>query len=358
MTRHARSPRRPRRLALAVLLGVAGLAAGCHRDPGRLVGQPIQPGREWAATLHRDHPLVGRIWDVRKGAFTDEAALDAAVRGAELLLLGETHDNPDHHVLQARLLRTVTAAGRAPAVAFEMLSVEQQAAIDAARAGKRAGPDDLARAVSWDQSGWPAFRMYRPVFSAAFDAGLPIAGANLPRLAVRDVVRKGVAALPPPVKARIDRQPPLGPEEARALREEMQESHCGELPEKLLDPMVLGQRARDAQMAEALEAAAGARGAVLIAGAGHARTDRGVPAYLEPGRRGSAVSVGFREVEAGEASPAAYAEVKGAPLPYDFVIFTPAAEREDPCAGIGDRIKAGEARDRKRAEQQAPAVKP
>src|SRR5690242_12305298 len=110
----------------------------------------------WHAPLHRDHPLVGRIWD--GAAFADEQTLDAAARSAHFLLLGETHDNPDHHALQARLLR-VAAAGRTPAVVFEMLDVGQQAAIDAAPRT----PEGIAEAANWSRSGWPPFSMYRPI---------------------------------------------------------------------------------------------------------------------------------------------------------------------------------------------------
>src|SRR5437868_5417762 len=82
----------------------------------------------WRAPLHREHPLIGRMWNGT--AFVDEQALDAAVRSAHFVLLGETHDNPDHHALQARLVR-VAADRRKPAIVFEMLDVGQQPAVDA-----------------------------------------------------------------------------------------------------------------------------------------------------------------------------------------------------------------------------------
>jgi uncharacterized iron-regulated protein len=97
--------------------------------------------------------------------------------------------------------------------------------------------------------------------------------------------------------------------------------------------MVTAQRARDAQMAERLLAAA-RDGAVLIAGAGHVRTDRGVPAYLA-GRvpAGGIASVAFVEVATDRTAPGDYAERFGAArLPFDFVWFTTRADDGDPCA--------------------------
>jgi uncharacterized iron-regulated protein len=321
-----------RRLApLALLLAAA--AACASRSSAALVAEPVSPARTWLSPLDRDHPLAGRIWDVRAGRFSDEAALLADLTGARFALLGETHDNADHHVLQARMTRALGLAGRRPAVAFEMLATEQQHAIDAALAREHPTADAVGKAVGWDGSGWPPFAEYRPIFTAALEAGMPIVGANLPRKEIQAVVRRGAGALPAAVRARIDRQGPLSPEVGAAMREEMRDSHCGELPEPLLEPMVLGQRARDAQMAESL-ARLGERGGVLVTGAGHARRDRGVPAYLLDAG-GRIVSVALLEVSAKRPRPADYAEDWGkGPLPFDWVIFTPRAERSDPCAGL------------------------
>ena len=66
----------------------------------------------------------------------------------------------------------------------------------------------------------------------------------------------------------------------------MKESHCGELPEAMLDPLVLAQRARDARMAERMEAAGAERGAVLITGKGHARNGPRRPGARREGRAG------------------------------------------------------------------------
>jgi uncharacterized iron-regulated protein len=248
----------------------------------------------------------------------------------------------DHHLLQARLLRAVLAAGRTPALAFEMLTTDQQAAVDAALARAPKDPDAVAAAVDWKHSRWPDFAAYRPIFAAGLEAGTPVVAANLPRAEVKAVVAKGAEALDPALRARLAQDEPLAPEVAAALREEMNESHCGELPEAMLDPLVLAQRARDARMSERLATAGAGRGAVLVAGKGHVRTDRGIPPLLArdaPGR--AVVAVAFVEVDPDRAEAAAYGEEEGTVgrLPYDFVVFTPGAEREDPCAALRERSR-------------------
>jgi len=313
--------RSPPPIALALALALAACASRSRPPAG--------------AMLHRDHPLAGRTFDVRAGRFADLPALEAALPSADFVLLGETHDNPDHHVLQARLLGALVAAGRRPAVAFEMLDLQQQAAVDAALARAPRDPDALAEAVGWAKSGWPAFSLYRPVFAAALQAGLPIVAVNLTRKQAREVVSRGVDALTPAVRALLEREGPLPEEEARKLRVEMDESHCKELPGSMLDPMVLMQRARDATMATRLAEAARPAG-VLVLGTGHARLDRGVPAHLAlvaPGRR--SVSVAFLEVDPEKRTPGAYAaDFHAGGLPFDYVVFTPAAAREDPCESL------------------------
>jgi uncharacterized iron-regulated protein len=303
------------------------------------------------ALLHRDHPLAGKIWDVRAARFVDEATLSQALAAADFVLLGETHDNPEHHRLQARALAALVAAGRRPAVAFEMLDIAQQPYVDQALAGPPPhDPDALARAVAWAKSGWPEFALYRPVFDVALRAGLPITAANLSRKQVHDVVRTGASSLAPDVRAMLDRAGPLSKEASDEIRDEMYESHCREMPRSMLEPFVTMQRARDAQMAERLLEAARGRpdGAVLIAGSGHVRTDRAVPSYLAreaPAR--SRRSVAFQEVSESMRTPADYASAFGSgQLPFDFVVFTPATPREDPCQGL---------RERKKPEPVAPA---
>jgi uncharacterized iron-regulated protein len=302
------------------------------------------------STEQVQHPLVGKIWDVKGERFVDEATLDAAVTGADFVALGEVHDNPDHHLLQARLVRTITAARKRPALGFEMLDADQQPAVDAAIAKAPRDADALGAAVSWKESRWPDWAWYRPIFQAGLDGWLPIIAANLPRGLTKEIRAKGKDALDEPIRHRLAREEPIPPATLAALREEMAESHCGALPEPMIDPLVLVQRARDAQMAWRVESAGAARGGVLISGKGHARTDRGVPAIVArdwPGRK--VVAVAFTEVQAGETDPAKYHEDEGArgPAPFDFIVFTPGAKREDPCEGMRkhmEKKKAAEAK--------------
>ncbi len=313
---------------------LALLAAAPACAPSLVRPAPLLPRSAWVSPRYREHPLVGRIWDERQHRWIGERALDAALRQADFVLLGETHDNLDDHRLEARLVRSVAAGARRPALAFEMLSSDQQAEVDAALARHPGDPDAIAAAVDWERSGWPPFQEYRPVFAAGLAAHLPIVAADLSDAQALAVMHFGRAALS---QATAKLLGPLPPKEERAWMKEMFRDHCEALPRALLEPMVLAQRARNAQLASRL-VAAGKDGAILVTGSGHARTDRGVPAILArlaPGK--SVVAVGPVEVRPRALSPADYRGT-AAHLPYDFVVFTPAAARQDPCSKLRAQV--------------------
>src|SRR5512134_514132 len=95
------------RLVLAAL----GALAACAGTREQASDEPPRPDSSgWVSPRFRSHPLAGKIWSPPTGAFVDRATLDAAVAGAHHLLLGETHDNADHHLIQARLVAVATAS--------------------------------------------------------------------------------------------------------------------------------------------------------------------------------------------------------------------------------------------------------
>jgi uncharacterized iron-regulated protein len=320
---------------LLLLVGCA--TSGSQASPSQ---EPTSP-RTWQSPLLHEHPLAGRIWDVSEGRWVDEPTLREELAKARFVLLGEQHDNPDHHLLQASLVRALAGNGRRPALAFEMLGVEQQPLVDEALAREPGNPDAIAQAVDWAKSGWPDWALYRPIFAAGLEHGLPIVAANFPRAEGKALAMQGLSVLSPEVVTRLGLDTPLPEDVARAMRAELFESHCGHMPQEFMEPMMHVQRARDAQMAERLLASDKGGGAVLITGSGHARTDRGVPARLAVLSPGAKVrSVAFLEVSAGKHEPQGYVDRFGTGrLPFDYIWFTPAAQREDLCEKLRKRME-------------------
>lgn len=293
-------------------------------------------GLGWRARVERDHPLVGTIWDVGGQRPVDTRTLIATLTDRTFVLLGEKHDNPDHHRLQARMIAALVRAGRRPAVAFEMLSRDLEPALHALTAKGAPDANDVRRAVGWDTRGWPPWKLYRPVFDTALDADLPLVAADLDPAWRKALSRGGPARLSSVRRAYLGFDEPF-PDRARAaLENEIIDAHCGLVRGPAIERMVDIQRARDAALARALIDVADARpagGAVLIAGAGHARRDRGVPLYLGRWAPGATVaSVAILEVIRGALDPVSDATDRGwRAYPYDYVWFTPRVDAEDPC---------------------------
>lgn len=317
------------------------LSVGCAASPARppppaapaTAVKPTGSSQDWLSTLDRDHPLVGKVWSAQEGKLVEEAALYRDLAQARFVLLGERHDNPDHHRLQARALKELLRAGRRPAVVFEMLEIDSQPVIDRYLAQPDAKATGFADAVNWSKTSWPPFSEYQPVFELAFTARLRIVAGNLPHTAVRSLVKQGPSALPETQRRELRLEEPFPAELEAPLIEELRASHCGHLPEQLLPPMALAQHARDAQMARALLGAE-EQTAVLIAGSGHARLDRAVPYYLRletPGAR--VVSLAIVEVEHGQTDPRGYYGA-ASEAPFHYLWFTPRGSDEDPCAAF------------------------
>jgi uncharacterized iron-regulated protein len=262
------------------------------------------------ALLLQDHPLAGRIWDVRAQRFVEAEAMLARAATARYVILGETHDNPEHHRLQRDALEALAARGAPRALAMEQFDSEHQKALDAAQA-RGADAEALADAGHFDREGW-GWAMYRPLVEFARQQNWPLLAGNLSRAEARGIVAEPSRSGLPPAEPRI----------RQVLEADMVHGHCGSRPDaRRLAAMVEAQRARDARLAQAL---ATRSPGVLITGNGHARRDAGVPLYLP---RTDLVSIAILEVEAGKSAPQDYAAES-----FDYLWFTPRQPRRDPCA--------------------------
>ena len=281
------------------------------------------------------HPLAGRAFDLRRGVESSPRDVLDRAAGARIVLLGETHDNPVHHELQARVLAGMAARGRQPRVAWEMIDASQADALAACLAECRDWPRELPAAIDWAETGWPDWSLYRPIANVAAQHELDMVAANLSSQELRLLAG-------PPSEAATQLSDALGIAKSlsapvrEGLTEALTESHCGlPIPPERLEAMIRVQRGRDRRMRDALLAPPPPDGGVLIAGRGHARLDWGVGMDLatELGPN-ELLSIGFVEVDAECRTFDACLESAAMPrgtAPWDIVWFTPRAEREDPC---------------------------
>lgn len=287
-------------LLLLLALGLGG----CHSTAS------LPPLPAWQSPEGLEHAQLGVIRETASGKHLTPEELVQRLAAVPRVLVGEQHDNPDHHALQRWLLQSLSASRPQGSVLLEMLEPAQQVKVDLAREQKPL-PDDLAKAIDWQQ-GWE-WKFYGPILRDAFAQGYPVLAANLDRAEMKVIYRN-----PPPLSGPRSTMPAV----RETLLQEVREGHCGMLPEKQLPPMLAVQQQRDRRMAQRLLLAP--TPTLLLAGAYHVRKDVGAPLHLaDLGEEQGTLVLMLAQV--GE-------EVT--PQIADFVWYTAALPKKDYCADL------------------------
>lgn len=161
---------------------------------------PLQPDRTPPAvppaprdTITADHYRVYRA----DGTPTTLDALVQAMDTVEVVFVGEQHDDPVAHLLQATLLerawtrQQAATDGRPVALSLEMFSRDVQPILDEYLAGLITEPHFLASSRPWNNYETD----YRPMVEFARAHEVPVVAANAPRRYVNRVARLGPDAL-------------------------------------------------------------------------------------------------------------------------------------------------------------------
>lgn len=134
-----------------------------------------------------------------------EQLLDELAR-ADVVCVGEEHDNPHSHWAELRILQGLierrSMTGRQLGVGLEMVETTKQEVLDRFVRGEIEA-DELESELDWKASwGW-AYAYYRPQLELARDRGVQLVALNVPRELPRAVSRKGVDSLDPQQHKRL-----------------------------------------------------------------------------------------------------------------------------------------------------------
>ena len=211
------------------------------------------------------------------------------------VLLGEHHDNRDHHRWQLQVLAGLYALRQDLAIGFEMFPQETQPVLDKWVAGELS-EEELLKQSNW-YGNWnfdPDF--YMPLFQFARLNHIPMIALNVNRALFSEVQQKGWAAVPrkrrqgitdpaPPLRAYVEMlassfvQHHPGP---RGHREKTLEQFSPE-EKRAFKRFVEGQQLWDRAMAQNIAAVAQRDKAPLVVGimgSGHMMDGFGVPHQL------------------------------------------------------------------------------
>lgn len=132
-----------------------------------------------------------RVFDTRRKAFADFESMLADLARADVVLVGEQHDDPNTHRLEAALLQGLMRRRVPVTVSLEMFERDVQPLLDAYLAGTVGEEEFLRRARPWPRYGTD----YRPLVEMARAHGWRVIAADVPRPLAADVSKSGRTAL-------------------------------------------------------------------------------------------------------------------------------------------------------------------
>jgi uncharacterized iron-regulated protein len=226
---------------------------------------------------------------------TPAAELIAGMARRDVVLLGEAHDENDHHRWQLHTLAALHVQRPNMVIGFEMFPRRVQPVLDKWVAGELSVQQFLAQ-TEWEKVWNTPPELYLPLFQFARMHRIPMVALNVNSSLTRSVREKGWDSVPEAERENVGRAAPA-PDAYRDFLFEVYEAHAGmhgpgaakgEKPSRS-DPafrrFVEAQTTWDRAMAEALAKSLGAAGAekplaVGIMGSGHVQFGHGVPHQL------------------------------------------------------------------------------
>ena len=288
----------------------------------------IERPQDWQSSLYLEHELVGKIWSSERQEFLSVEEFTSSIEDSRYLILGEKHDNPDHHSLQLSIINHLIRRDLLSLVAFEMMDTSFQKLLDEIHLIDIDSQDSLKEYLQWDEEGWE-WSFYGPIIYSAYSSKVALTASNLTESEMIELYGLQEVPLELDIFDELTRE---------RLIQDIDDSHCGLLPESQFPAMARVQQGRDYSMAQSLVTGDSEQIKVLVAGNYHARKDLGVPKYLIANdselRDSTIVSVSFTEVVPGETDPANYLQTLNAIAPYDFLWFTPVISEQDYCSSL------------------------
>lgn len=215
----------------------------------------------------------------------------------QAVLLGEFHDNFDHHQWQLHTLAALNATGRKLAIGLEMLPRLVQPVLDKWVAGELTEKEFLEQSRWYDFWNFDA-KLYMPLFEYARINRIPVYALNIERKLVRQVSDVGWQAIPEEERSGVADPAPPSKQYLEMLagsfsmhgahgKNSKKDDGAPDLAKIMQDPQfkrfVEGQQLWDRAMAEVIaRVASGPENRLMVAmmGSGHMMNRLGVPEQL------------------------------------------------------------------------------
>ena len=157
----------------------------------------LPSSRAPALALHQSHDTVPVMWtphrvfDTHTKQFIDLESLAQALSQADVVFIGEQHDDAGTHRMQRAILEAVGRRRNDVVLAMEMFERDVQPVLDRYLAGQMDEAAFLAASRPWPNYATD----YRPLVEYAKSRGWRVIAGNVPRRIASASVRQGMAAV-------------------------------------------------------------------------------------------------------------------------------------------------------------------
>jgi hypothetical protein len=197
-----------RLLAVTCLLLLS--IASAHAAPCSRPGGPSFRDEFWRVNGPA-HPLTGQVLkgeapiaiapaDCERSPLQQMIAeIWQVIRDGGVVLLGEVHDNPQHHMVREDILwprwdSGAPTEGLRVGAVFEHIRANQKPLVDrfyeeASRSRRLWTASDLLNELGWKDSGWPEAKIFEPLYDGALWAKMPVLPGDPARERIRALAR-------------------------------------------------------------------------------------------------------------------------------------------------------------------------
>jgi len=132
-----------------------------------------------------------RVFDSGRGAFVDVARMNADLATADVVFIGEVHDNQNTHALELGTLEALARLRGDVILSLEMFERDAQEPLDHFLMGHTSEEEFLQQSRPW-----PHYQTdYKPLVDLQAGRGWPVIASNAPHTIVTKVVQAGLDAL-------------------------------------------------------------------------------------------------------------------------------------------------------------------
>jgi len=267
------------RLLFAMLLVTTGIAIAADASRGTPPPSCLSPGQWFVPAGERTAPIA-------------QPVLLKELAEKRIVLLGEQHDDADHHRWQLQVIAALHAQQPNLVIGMEMLPRRAQPVLDSWVAG-RLTESELLTQTDWTRVWGFDPALYLPILHFARLNRVPVIAVNVDRTVVSDIGSQGLAALPADRLEGVGRPAAARPAYRQRLQQVFNDHGTSLVRSRAFDRFLEAQLFWDRAFAEALATAARRPGAPLVVGimgSGHLVDGDGVPHQLaDLGFPGSAV---------------------------------------------------------------------